>query len=72
MFKVNNRNTRTMCEICSKLTVLYLYCKLCTYFTHYSRVSIANFEQVNADWFCTEMIYNPFRPNVPFIFNAYQ
>ena len=21
MFKVNNRNTRTMCEICSKLTI---------------------------------------------------
>ena len=31
MFKVNNRNTRTRCEICSKLTIKipvywYLYC----------------------------------------------
>ena len=29
MFKVDNRNTRTRCEICSKLTVKipeYLYC----------------------------------------------
>ena len=27
MFKVNNRNTRTRCEICSKLTIkLTLYC----------------------------------------------
>ena len=42
MFKVNNRNTRTRCEICSKLTI--------TYFTPCSSVSIVNFEQVNAGW----------------------
>ena len=34
MFKVNNRNTSTSCEICSELTI----------------VSIVNFEHVNADW----------------------
>ena len=36
MFKVNNRNTRTRCEICSKLTC--------------SGVSIVNFKQVCAGW----------------------
>ena len=33
MFKVNNRNTRARCEICSKLTIR-------TYFTHFSFVLI--------------------------------
>ena len=42
MFKVNNINTRTRCEICSKLTIR-------TYFTPCSSVSIVNFEQVNTD-----------------------
>ena len=42
MFKVNNKNTRTICEICSKLTI--------TYFTPCSSVSIVNFEQVNGGW----------------------
>ena len=37
MFKVNNRSTRTRCEICSKLTI---------------KTPIVNFEQVNADWVC--------------------
>ena len=60
MFKVNNRNTRTKCEICSKLTIKVperhqasfwcLYCWLWTYFTPYSSVSTVNFEQVNAGW----------------------
>ena len=41
MFKVNNRNTRTRCKICSKLNN----------FEHISHlVSIVNFEQVNAGW----------------------
>ena len=44
MFKVDNRNTRTRCEICSKLTVIQ------TYFTPCSSVSIVNFEHVIADW----------------------
>ena len=38
MFKVNNINTRTMCEICSKLTLKT------------PGVLTVNFEQVNADW----------------------
>ena len=41
MFKVNNRNTRTRCEICSKLTIK-------TYLTSFFSVSIVNFEQINA------------------------
>ena len=41
MFKVNNRNTRTGCEIC--LTIK-------TPEQSYSSVSIVNFEQVNAGW----------------------
>ena len=39
MFKVNNRITRTRCEICSKLTIKIR-----------RHVSIVNFEQVNAGW----------------------
>ena len=56
LLKVNNRNTRTKCEICSKLTVKisasfwYFYCWLWTYFTHCSSVSIVNFEHVFAGW----------------------
>ena len=58
MFKVNDRNTKTRCEICSKLTiktpewrrwhrsgvfiVSFEHISLC------SSVSIVNFEQVNA------------------------
>ena len=58
MFKVNNRNTRTRCKICSDLTIKtperyqasfwFLYCLLWTYFTPCSRVYVVNFEQVNA------------------------
>ena len=43
LLKVNNRNTRTRCEICSKLTIN-------TSFTPCSSVSIVNFEQVNDGW----------------------
>ena len=54
MFKVNSGNTRTKCEICSKLTPTAsfwcLYCYLWTYFTLCSTVSIVNFEHVIADW----------------------
>ena len=39
LFKVNNRNTRKRCEMCSKLTIK-------TYFTPFSSVSIVAFEQV--------------------------
>ena len=53
MFKVNNRNTRTICEICSKLTIKI------PYFTPCSSVSTVNFEQVNAGWvdFKNDLIY---------------
>ena len=47
LLKANKRNTRTRCEICSKLTIKTLYR---TYFTLCFRVSIANFEQVNDGW----------------------
>ena len=43
MLKVNNRNTRTRCEICSKLTIKTPEQRHCS-------VSIVNFEQVNAGW----------------------
>ena len=39
LFKVNNKNTRKRCEMCSKLTIK-------TYFTPFSSVSIVAFEQV--------------------------
>ena len=42
MFKVNNRNTRARCEICSKLTM--------NIFHTFSSVSIVNFEHVNVGW----------------------
>ena len=38
LLKVNNRNTKLRCEICSKLTIK----------TPERRVSIVNFEHVNA------------------------
>ena len=63
LLKVNNRNTRTRCEICSKLTIKTLerrstllasfwclYCQLWTYFTPSSSVFIVNFEQANFSW----------------------
>ena len=40
LLKVKNRNTRTRCEICSKLAIKIPE----------QRVSIVNFEQVNAGW----------------------
>ena len=61
MFKINNKNTRTRHEICSKLTIKTterrqwrrsgcLYCQLWTYSMPCSSVSIVNFEQANAGW----------------------
>ena len=62
LLKVNNRYTRTKCEICSKLTIKmplasfwYLYCQLWTYFTPCSSVSIVNFEHVIVGWCITMM-----------------
>ena len=53
LFKFNNGNTRTMCEICSKLTTSLtslqcLYCWLGT--ISLWRVSIVDFEQIDAGW----------------------
>ena len=59
LFKVNNRNTRTMCEICSKLIIKAkeqcqsfrcFYYQLWTYFTPCSSVCIVSFEHVIAGW----------------------
>ena len=60
LLKVNNNNTRTRCEICSKLTIKTaerrlasfwcLYYQLWTYFTPCSSVSVVNFEYVNTNW----------------------
>ena len=68
MFKFNNRNTRTRCEICSKSTIKTqerrlvsfwcLYCWLWTDFTPCYSVSIVNFEQVNAGWVIRRWIFN--------------
>ena len=52
MLKVNNRNTRSSCETCSKLTIKTperCYWRQ-TYFTPSSSVSIINFDRVNAGW----------------------
>ena len=53
MFKVNNRNTRARCEICSKLTIktgVFIF-----NFKHISHLSFSfvNFEHVNAGWVVT-------------------
>ena len=57
MFKVNNGNTRTGCEISSKLTIKtperrsgVFIVNFEHYFTRSSSVSIVDFEQVNIDW----------------------
>ena len=42
VFKVNNRDTTTRCERCSKLKITCL--------TPHPSHSIINFDQVNADW----------------------
>ena len=47
MFKVNNRNTKTRCEICFKVTIKTPERR---HFIPCSSVSIVNFERVNADW----------------------
>ena len=60
MVKVNKRNIRTRCEICSELTIKRpeqrqwrrsgVFIVNVTYFTPCCNVSIVNFKQVNADW----------------------
>ena len=52
MLKVNNENTRM-----TSFTSLYcFYCKLWTYFTPSTSVSIADFEQANVTWVWTNFI----------------
>ena len=49
MLKVNNRNTRARCEICSKLTIKIP--ERTTPLAHLSlSVSIVNFKHVITDW----------------------
>ena len=55
IFRVNNRNTRVRCEICSKLTIKTPErhrsgVLIVNYFAPCSNASIVNFEQVNAGW----------------------
>ena len=61
LLKVNNRNTRERCEICSKAnnkdpkttsitTFWCLYCYFWIYFTLFVSVSMADFDQVNICW----------------------
>ena len=63
MVKVNNRNTRTRCEICSKLTIKTpewrqwcqqrrsgVFIVNFEHIAYFERVSIVNFEQVNGGW----------------------
>ena len=54
MFKVNNRNTRTRCEICSKLTIKTPERRQwrCSgvFLATFSSVSTVDFEKVNVDW----------------------
>ena len=76
MFKVNNKNTRIRCEICSKLTTKTP--ERCQWgrsgvfivnFEHISQlaVSIVNFEQVNANWVATKTFqsYKKYNLKVP-------
>ena len=65
MIKVNNRNTTTRYEICSKLTIKAperrhwrrsgVFIVDWTYFTPCASVSIVNLEHVNADWEISRM-----------------
>ena len=47
MFKINNENTRTRCEICSKLTIKKPERRPLNIFTPCSSVSIVNLKQLN-------------------------
>ena len=51
LFKINNRNIRKRCQICSKLTIKTLErCQRC----------IVDFEQINVGW----LVFNPFMHKV--------
>ena len=50
LLKVNYKNTRIRCEICSKLTIKTPVIVNFEHVTPCSSVSTVNFEQVNAGW----------------------
>ena len=61
LLKIDSRNTRKRCEICSKLTIKIpewrqltlfccLYCYLWAYFAPFSIVLIADFEEITVCW----------------------
>ena len=57
MFKVNNRNTRTRCDICSKLTIKTPEWRQNVFIGNFEHIShlvlvflLLTFEQVNAGW----------------------
>ena len=51
LLKVNTKNTRTRCEICSKVTIkIPERCQRRQYFAPCSSVSVVNFEHVIAGW----------------------
>ena len=50
LFKVDNRNTRKRCEICSKLTIKIPEWLTLNIFHTCSTVSVVNFEHVIAGW----------------------
>ena len=70
LLKVYNRNTRTRCKTCSKLTInsrltnksmtsfWCLYGELWTYFTPCSSVPIVNFKHVITGWVWTMFIWS--------------
>ena len=56
MLKINNRNTRARCEICSKLTIKTPEQRLCScsgsFIVNFEQISevVLNFEQINVGW----------------------
>ena len=50
LFKINNRNTRKRCEICSKLTIKPKRRQTLNIFHTFSSVSIDDFEKANVSW----------------------
>ena len=59
LFKVNNRNTRKRCKLCSKSTTktpsFWCFIVNLNMFTLFSSVSVVDLEQVNVSW-VTEII----------------
>ena len=79
LFKINNRYTRKICEICTKLIIrhqnevtgvylAFLWLAL-NIFTHFSSVSMVDFDHVFACWVHLNLLkwfpYRSSRPEVP-------